>query len=30
VKEAMQGAATLRVPLTVDVGIGRNWKDAKP
>jgi len=29
VRERMQGAATLRVPLTVDVGIGRNWKDAK-
>src|SRR5213079_754708 len=29
VRERMQGAATLRVPLTVDVGIGKNWKDAK-
>jgi DNA polymerase I-like protein with 3'-5' exonuclease and polymerase domains len=25
----MEGAAELRVPLTVDVGIGENWKDAK-
>jgi DNA polymerase-1 len=30
VREQMQGAAELRVPLTVDVGIGDNWKDAKP
>ena len=30
VRERMQGAAALRVPLTVDVGIGANWKDAKP
>ena len=29
VREKMQGAASLKVPLTVDVGIGRNWKDAK-
>ena len=29
VRERMQGAAELKVPLTVDVGIGRNWKDAK-
>jgi DNA polymerase-1 len=29
VRDAMQGAAELRVPLTVDVGIGENWKDAK-
>ncbi len=30
VRDRMQSAATLRVPLTVDVGIGENWKDAKP
>jgi DNA polymerase I len=29
VRERMQGAAALKVPLTVDVGIGENWKDAK-
>ena len=29
VQDKMQGAATLRVPLTVDVGIAENWKDAK-
>ena len=29
VREAMQGAATLMVPLTVDVGIGLNWREAK-
>ena len=29
VRESMQGAAQLRVPLTVDVGIGTNWADAK-
>jgi DNA polymerase I len=29
VKDTMQSAAALRVPLTVDVGIGENWKDAK-
>jgi DNA polymerase-1 len=29
VRERMQGAAALTVPLTVDVGIGDNWKDAK-
>jgi DNA polymerase I len=29
VRERMQGAAHLNVPLTVDVGIGPNWADAK-
>jgi DNA polymerase-1 len=29
VRERMQGAASLKVPLTVDVGIGENWKEAK-
>ncbi len=29
VRDKMQGAAALKVPLTVDVWIGENWKDAK-
>jgi DNA polymerase I len=29
VRERMESAAELAVPLTVDVGIGDNWKDAK-
>jgi len=29
VKTHMEGAAALAVPLTVDVGIGANWNDAK-
>ena len=29
VRERMESAAQLRVPLTVDVGIGDNWRDAK-
>ena len=29
VRERMQAAVALRVPLTVDVGIGANWKEAK-
>jgi DNA polymerase-1 len=29
VQEKMQSAVQLRVPLTVDAGIGDNWKDAK-
>ena len=30
VRQVMQSAASLNVPLVVDVGIGENWKDAKP
>jgi DNA polymerase I len=30
VRDRMQAAAQLKVPLTVDVGVGDNWKDAKP
>ena len=30
VRKGMESAAELKVPLTVDVGIGENWKDAKP
>jgi DNA polymerase-1 len=26
--ERMQGVAELAVPLTVDVGVGRNWREA--
>ncbi len=29
VKEHMEGAATLTVPLVVEVGVGANWLDAK-
>jgi DNA polymerase I len=29
VRDRMQAAAVLNVPLTVDVGIGPNWKEAK-
>jgi DNA polymerase-1 len=29
IREQMERAAVLAVPLTVDVGIGDNWKDAK-
>ena len=29
VRRHMEGAAELAVPLTVEVGIGENWKDAK-
>ena len=30
VRERMEGAVALKVPLTVDVGIAENWRDAKP
>ncbi|MSO55801.1 MAG: DNA polymerase I [Acidobacteria bacterium] len=30
VRDAMEHAASLTVPLTVDVGIGPNWREAKP
>ena len=29
VREHMEGAAQLSVPLVVDVGVGDNWLDAK-
>ncbi len=29
VKEKMEATVPLRVPLTVDIGVGRNWKEAK-
>jgi DNA polymerase-1 len=29
VKARMEGAARLRVPLVVDIGVGSNWLDAK-
>ena len=30
VRDVMERAFPLNVPLTVDVGIGKNWKEAKP
>ena len=30
VRDSMEHAAALNVPLTVDVGIGPNWREAKP
>ena len=29
VREVMEHAAELRVPLVVDIGFGPNWADAK-
>ena len=28
-KREMEGACELKVPLSVDVGVGENWRDAK-
>jgi DNA polymerase-1 len=30
VRDRMEHAATLDVPLTVDIGMAENWRDAKP
>ena len=30
VRDRMENAMALSVPLTVDVGIAENWRDAKP
>ena len=30
IRERMEHAFELAVPLTVDIGVGRNWTDAKP
>jgi DNA polymerase I-like protein with 3'-5' exonuclease and polymerase domains len=29
VRDRMEHAASLAVPLTVEVGMGQNWKEAK-
>ena len=29
VREEMEGAYSMRVPLKVDLGVGQNWRDAK-
>ena len=29
VRERMEGAVPLSVPVTVDIGVGKNWKEAK-
>jgi len=29
VREVMEGAAALRVPLKVDIGVGASWADVK-
>jgi DNA polymerase-1 len=30
IKKAMESAAELAVPLVVEIGVGKNWMDAKP
>jgi DNA polymerase-1 len=30
VRDRMENAMSLSVPLTVDVGVAENWRDAKP